>query len=99
MVSGEPFVTGARCAPRRLMSRGSIRPSVMADTTAKTSICQPKPTLKKLTSMAAAAPTANQTETSAVVAASPMMNATTATSHKIVSNHMEISFQGQKAAL
>jgi len=28
-----------------------------------------------------------------------MMNATTAPSHKIVSNHMEISFQGQKAAL
>ncbi len=47
----------------------------------------------------AAAPTANQTETSAVVAASTMMNATMATSHKIVSNHMGISFQGQKAAL
>ena len=89
MVSGEPFVTGGCAWPRRRSRPGTISASVTADTTAKTSSCQPKLTVNRLTTMAAAAPTANQTETRAVVAASTEIKATMAASQSIVSNHME----------
>ena len=68
---------------------GTIIASVTADTTAKTSSCQPKLTVNRLTTMAAAAPTANQTETRAVVAASTAIKAMMAASQSIVSNHIK----------
>ena len=45
--------------------------------------------VNRLTTMAAAAPTANQTETRAVVAASTAIKATMAASQSIVSNHIK----------
>ena len=61
----------------------------MAETTANTAAWMPSDGVKKLVSMAAAAPMANHTDTSAVVAASTAINATIAASQRIVSNHMQ----------
>ena len=64
MVSGEPFVTGGCAWPRRRSRPGTISASVTAETTAKTSSCQPKLNGEQADDHGlSAAPTANQTET------------------------------------
>ena len=62
-----------------------MKSSVTADTTANTTACTGSDGVKKLTTRAAAAPTANQTETRAVVAASSTTKAITAISQNNVS--------------
>ena len=59
--------------------------SATAETTAKTTNCTARELVNRLTSSAAAAPTANHTDTSAVVAASTAPNAAVAMSQKILS--------------
>ena len=63
--------------------------SATADTTANTAAWMPSEDVKKLANIAAAAPMANHTDTSAVVAVSTAINATMATSQRIVSNHIQ----------
>ena len=62
--------------------------SAMADTTANTTSCTPSDWVNRLATSAATAPTANHTDTSAVVAASTPTKTMAAISQKMEYSHI-----------